>query len=76
MTVDEAIETIQDVALAVFSDESQTKPDPETRMRQLDESVKSILQTRGILPDRKMQDTGEEFAGCKVYVSFLRILYN
>jgi hypothetical protein len=70
MGVDEAIEALQDVALAVFPDNSQPGPDPETRMIQLGESVKSILQARGIPHDRKMQDTGEEFAGCKVYVSF------
>jgi hypothetical protein len=69
MNVDEAIEALQDVALAVFPDNSQPKPDPETRMTQLGESVKRILQARGIPPDRKMQDTGEDFIGCKVYVS-------
>ena len=84
MNVDEAIEVLQDVALAVFPDNSQPKSDPETRMRQLGESVKSILQARGIPPDRKMQDTGEGFEGCKLYVSspciftqliFFRALY-
>ena len=72
MNVDEAIETVLDVALVVFPDDLTTKLDPEARMRQLGESVKSILQVRGIPPDRKMQDTGGELAGCKVYVWFPR----
>ena len=68
MNVDEAIEIVLDVALAVFPDDLTTKLYPEARMRQLGESVKTILQARGIPPDRKMQDMGEEFVGCKVYV--------
>jgi hypothetical protein len=84
MNVDEAIEALQDVALAVFSDNNQPNLDPETRMTQLGESVTSMLQARGIPPDRKMQDKGEEFVGCKVYapspyiytpLTFLRALF-
>ena len=66
MNVDEAIEAIENVALAVFPDKNQPQPDPETRMTQLEESLKSILQTRRIPPDRKMQDIGKDFVGCKV----------
>jgi biotin operon repressor len=68
MNVEEAIEALQDIALAIFSDGHLPSSDPEIRTRQLGESVKSILQSRGISPDRKMQETSGEFAGCKVYV--------
>jgi hypothetical protein len=68
MNVDEAIEALQNVALAVFPDSLNPISDLDTCTKQLSESVKSILQSRGIPPDRKMQETGEEFAGCKVYV--------
>ena len=68
MNVDEAIEALLKVALAVFPDSPNPEPDQETRTSLLKESVESILQTRGIPPDRKMQDTSEESVGCKVYV--------
>jgi hypothetical protein len=68
MNVDEATEALLDVALAVFPNGSQPDPDPEVRMEKLSESVKNILQTRGIPPDRKMQEKDEGCRGCKVYV--------
>jgi hypothetical protein len=68
MNVDEAIDALLNVALAVFPDNSDLEPDQETRTRRLSESVKSILQTRGVPPDQKMQDTSEKPVGCKVYV--------
>ena len=68
MNVDEAIDALLKVALAVFPDSPNPDPDQETRTSLLKESVKSILQIRGIPPDRKMQDTSEESVGCKVYV--------
>jgi hypothetical protein len=68
MNVDEATEALLDVALAVFPNSSQPNSDPETRMGRLSESVKNILQNRGIPPDRKMHEKGEEPRGCKVYV--------
>jgi hypothetical protein len=68
MNVDEAIDALLKVALTSFPDGPHPEPDKETRTRLLSESVKSILQTRGIPPDRKMQDTSEESVGCKVYV--------
>jgi hypothetical protein len=71
MNVDEAIDAFRDVALAIFPDSSHPNIDPESRTRKLSESAKSILQTRGIPPDRKMQDTSQESVGCKVYVWFL-----
>jgi Patatin-like phospholipase len=83
MTVDEAIEALLDVAAATFPDDSPNFGH-ETRTRQLSESVKSILQARGIAPDMKMQDTDENSARCKVYVlsphaclriTFFRALY-
>jgi hypothetical protein len=68
MNVDEAIDALLTIASAIFPDKPDTDPDQETRTMQLIESVKSILRTRGIPPDRKMQDTNEESVGCKVYV--------
>jgi hypothetical protein len=68
MNVDEAIDALLNVALAIFPNNPDSELDPETRTRRLRESVESILQTRGIPPDRKMQDTSEESIGCKVYV--------
>jgi len=68
MNVDEAIDALLNVALAIFPDNPDSGSDQETRTRQLSESVESIIQTRGIPPDQKMQDTREESIGCKVYV--------
>jgi hypothetical protein len=68
MNVDEAIDALLDVALAVFPKNSRPNSDIEANMRQLSESVEKILQTRGIPHDRKMQATSEDSIGCKVYV--------
>jgi hypothetical protein len=68
MNVDEAIDTLLQVALAIFPDNQHSQVDQETRSRLLSESVKGILQARGIPPDRKMQDISEASLGCKVYV--------
>jgi hypothetical protein len=67
MNVDEAIEALLDLALAIFPGDP-TNTDTETRTRRLRESVEGLLQTREVPLDRKMQDKGEELAGCKVYV--------
>jgi len=69
MNVDEAIEALLDVALSIFPGDHPNY-DAETRTKQLRESVESILQTRRIPLDRKMQEEGEEPLGCKVYVLF------
>ena len=68
MNVDEAIDAFRDVALAIFPNSSHPDLDAEARTRQLSESIKSILQTRGIPPERRMQDTNKDSVGCKVYV--------
>jgi hypothetical protein len=68
MNVDEAIDALLNVALAIFPNNHDSEPDQEARTRRLSESIESILQTRGIPSDRKMQDTDNEFVGCKVYV--------
>jgi hypothetical protein len=70
MNVDEAIDALLNVALAIFPDNPDSETDKDAYTRRLRESVKSIIQTRGIPSDRKMQDTGEESVGCKVYVLF------
>jgi hypothetical protein len=70
MNVDEAIDTLVDVARAIFPGTPSSNSDPETNTKQLVESLKTILHTRGIPPDRKMQDTAKESVGCKVYVYF------
>ena len=68
MNVDEAIDALLNVALAIFPNNPDPVLDPEMRIRRLGESVEAILQTRGIPPDRKMQDTSEDSIRCKVYV--------
>jgi hypothetical protein len=68
MNVDEAVDALLNVALAVFPDESSPNPDREANTRKLRESVENILQTRNIPPNRKMQEKGEDPVGCKVYV--------
>jgi hypothetical protein len=68
MNVAEAIEPLLDVALAIFPANPRPDCDPETRTKRLSDSVQNILQTRGITPDRKMQDTCEDAVACKVYV--------
>jgi hypothetical protein len=67
MNVDEAIEALFDVALAIFPADPPNS-DPEPRTKQLRESVENILQRRGVPLDRKMQETSEKPVGCKVYV--------
>jgi hypothetical protein len=67
MNVDEAIDALLNVALAVFPDSPHPELDQGMRTRRLSESVEAILQTRGIPFDRKMQDTDDESVGCKVY---------
>jgi uncharacterized membrane protein len=67
MNVEGAIDALQEVALALFSDRLHPSSDQDTRTKQLSASVKSILQTRGLPPDQKMQDTSEKSVGCKVY---------
>jgi hypothetical protein len=67
MNVDEAVEALLDVALAIFPGDP-TDLDPDGRTRQLTESVESILQARGVPLDRKMQEKGEAPVRCKVYV--------
>jgi hypothetical protein len=68
MNVNEAMDALQSVGVAIFPENSDSEPDKETRTKRLTESVESILRTRGVPLDRKMQDTGEESIGCKVYV--------
>jgi hypothetical protein len=68
MNVDEAVDALLNVALAVFPDNPDSDPDQEARTRRLGEAIESILQTRGIPPDRRMQDTDSSSVGCKVYV--------
>ena len=68
MNVDETIDAFRDVALDIFPDSSHPDLDVEARTRQLSESVKNILQTRGIPPDWRMQATSKDSVGCKVYV--------
>jgi hypothetical protein len=68
MNVDEAVDALLEVALAIFPNESRASPDLETSTKHLRESVENILQTRRIPVDRKMQEKGEHPIGCKVYV--------
>jgi hypothetical protein len=65
MNVDEAIEALLDVASATFPGD-HLNSNAETRTMQLRESVESIIQTRGVPLQRKMQEKGEEPIGCKV----------
>jgi hypothetical protein len=68
MNVDEAIDALLAVALAIFPNEPRPPFDPESNTRQLSGAVENILQTRGFPSDRKMQEKGEEPVRCKVYV--------
>jgi hypothetical protein len=69
MNADEAIEALLDVALAIFPGDTPTF-DAEARTKQLRASVESLLQNRRVPLDRKMQEKGDDPAGCKVYVLF------
>jgi hypothetical protein len=66
MNVDEAIEALLDVALAIFPVNSRPGSDSEARTKWLSDSVKNILQARGIPLDQKMQDARDDSVGCKV----------
>jgi hypothetical protein len=68
MNVNEAIEALLNVALATFPGKLDPNSELENRTKWFSESVKSILQARGMAPDRKMQETSAQFRGCKVYV--------
>lgn len=68
MNVDGAIDTLLKIVLTIFPNNTDSDPDHEARTRRLSESVASILQSRGIPLDRKMQKTDEKSVGCKLYV--------
>jgi hypothetical protein len=66
MNVDEAIDALHGVALAIFPDKLHPQSDVEPNAMNLIESLENILQSKGIPLDRKMQERGEGPLGCKV----------
>jgi hypothetical protein len=71
MNVNEAIDSLLDVAFAVFPEESQQTSNLETNSEKLKVALEGMLQAREIPLDTKMNEPSRAQTGCKVYVIFL-----
>lgn len=71
MNISQAIDSLLDVAFAVFPEGSQQASSSETNSNKLKEAIEDILQTRQIPLDTKMNEPDRPRIGCKVYVIFL-----
>jgi hypothetical protein len=73
MNVNEAIETLLDVASAIFPEDSQETPDLEVNTSNLKEAIEGVLQRRAVPLKTKMNDPNPPPTSCKVYVSSMWI---
>jgi hypothetical protein len=71
MNINQAIDSLLDVAFAVFPEGSQQASNPETNSNKLKAAIEDILQARQIPLDTKMNEPSRPQTGCKVYVIFL-----
>jgi hypothetical protein len=74
MNVNEAIDTLLEVASAIFPEDSQQTPNLETNTRNLREAIEGVLQRRGVPLETKMNDPNRPPTRCKVYVSSIAVL--
>jgi hypothetical protein len=73
MNVSEAIDTLLDVASAIFPEEPQQTPDLEMNTSNLKEAIEGVLQRREVSLKTKMNDPNYPPTNCKVYVSSIHI---
>jgi hypothetical protein len=71
MNINQAIDSLLDVAFAVFPEGSQQALTSETNSSKLKAAIEDILQARQIPLDTKMNEPSRQPTGCKVYVIFL-----
>jgi hypothetical protein len=68
MNLNEAIDTLLEVASAVFPEEPQQTIDHDSNTKELRKAVESILDARNIPLNTKMNDPQRPPTKCKVYV--------
>jgi hypothetical protein len=73
MNVNEAIDTLLEVASATFPEDSQQTHNLELNTSSLKEAIESVLEQREVSLATKMNDPNYPPTRCKVYVSSIRI---
>jgi hypothetical protein len=68
MNLNETIDTLLEVASAVFPEEPQRTIDRDCNTRELKKAVEGILEARNIPLNTKMNDPQRGSPSCKVYV--------
>jgi hypothetical protein len=68
MNLNEAVDTVLEVASAVFLEEPQQTIDRDSNSKELKKAVEGILEARNIPLNTKMNDPQRPPAKCKVYV--------
>jgi hypothetical protein len=76
MNVNEAIDTLLDVASSIFPEDLQQPPDLEINTRNLKEAIEGVLHRREIPIETKMNDPNHPPTRCKVYVSSMPIPFH
>ena len=71
MNINEAVNSLLDVAFAVFPEESHQTPNLEMNSQRLKVALEDMLQARGVSLDTKMNEASCPQTRCKVYVIFL-----
>jgi len=71
MNISQAIDSLLDVAYAVFPEGSQQTPNLEANSEKLKVAIEDMLQARQIPLDTKMNEPSHPQTRCKVYVTFL-----
>jgi hypothetical protein len=74
MNVNEAIETLLDVASSIFSEAPQQLPNVELNTIKLKESIEGVLHLRRTPLETKMIDPDRPPTRCKVYVSPITVV--
>jgi hypothetical protein len=74
MNINEAIEALLNVALAVFPEGSQQTANSEANSNKLRVAIEDMLQTRQIPLDTKMNDPSRPQMRCKVFVISLLLV--
>jgi len=69
MNVEEAIYALLTVASVVFSDDTESKIDPEVNSKNLKQVLENVLQNRGVPLDTLMRNKGRPSSDCKVYAA-------
>jgi len=72
MNVNEAIETLLEVASAIFPEEAQQTPNLELNISNLKAAIEGVLERREVSLKTKMNDRNYS-PRCKVYVSSVHI---